>query len=415
MELVLKVVFVLCVAGFVVGQNEINNVHHGSMKRRSQSFKEYIRRLRQFSSDMYTQLSEEKPRQNLIFSPYSIESALMMTILGAKGNTWKQLRAGMRMGTDRQLRNNTRHFRSTMERLPDGYFFESANRVFYQNSSTISAKYLSLTEDVIGAFPQAVDFKAPDVARDTINRWVEKKTKNKIKDLISDGVLDELVRMVLVNAVYFKADWKTKFDAQMTKEKRFFSHDDEQVVDMMDVTSKFKYKEDEECNYKAVEMEYKGGSMSMVLVLPMHRTNQQQFQAFEECLQRNIETVTKQMVEWNVNISLPKFKLTQHFDLKEPLKRMSIVDLFIPGKANLTGIDPTGDLYVSDALHKVFIEVNEEGSEAAAATAMVSRGRSAFGDPVLQFVADHPFMFFIKHKVGGVIFMGRVMNPSANP
>lgn len=93
--------------------------------------------------------------------------------------------------------------------MPDGYFFESANRVFYQNSSTISAKYLSLTEDVIGAFPQAVDFKAPDVARDTINRWVEKKTKNKIKDLISDGVLDELVRMVLVNAVYFKADWKT--------------------------------------------------------------------------------------------------------------------------------------------------------------------------------------------------------------
>ena len=288
----------------------------------------------------------------------------------------------------------------------------TANRLFVQKSFDILEAFKEGTREFYDAELALVDYITnAENAREEINHWVEQKTNDKIKDLIPPGMLTSDTRLTLVNAIYFKGLWLEQFDKVETSSSSFFVSKNEEIkVNMMYQEADFKYFESQELACQVLEMPYIGRKMSMVIYLPkeINGLAELEEQMTYDSLQKSFSLLNAS--KKGVEVFLPKFKLTQQFDLNDMLSKMGAEEMFIPGKAKLSGITAE-PLFVSKVVHKAFVEVNEEGTEAAAATA-IGVNFMCMPLPKPVFKADHPFLFLIRHNdSGAVLFLGRLLKP----
>ncbi len=380
-----------------------------------------------FAVDLYKRLSRENEGENLFFSPYSITSALMMTAEGARGETAAEMGealrfpAALRRAGDEaaekpwDLAPLHRGFAELNDRfnapnLP--YELKVANALWGEQSHPFLQSYIDAVQKYYktgGLF--AVDFlHHAEQAGVRINRWVERQTNEKIKNLIPKGQLDSLTRLVLTNAIYFKAKWRDIFKEHSTRPADFFlSADRKTKVPMMFQKEKHRYAEDD--SLQALELAYEGEQLSMLVFLPRKVDG---LPRLEQTLSwRTIEAWRAKLRPREVRTYLPKFKLEMSFQLKRPLEALGMKRAF-GGGADLSGIDGQRFLAISAVIHKTFIDLDEAGTEAAAATAVVAAGAAPPrpGSPPPVFRADHPFLFAIcDNRSGCVLFLGRVTKP----
>jgi serpin B len=366
-----------------------------------------------FAFNLYNKLKgDSNSSKNLFFSPYSLSTALAMTYGGARGETQKQMATVLHFTLPNQ--NLYSAFGSLQKQLIQedksrGYQFLVANALWCQKGEPFLKEFLDLTQNYYGAGLKQLDFvKETEKSRQIINSWVEEKTKDKIKDIIPpDGVSINTV-LVLTNAIYFKGEWKTNFEKSETKNADFAISVNHKVkVSMMHLKEKFKFYEDEKL--QVLELPYKGNEISMLVFLPNDINN---LKEIENTLSvKNINVLLSKLQLIKIDVYFPKYKMTWGtFSLKNTLIDLGMTDAFDGEKADFSGINGKGDLWISDVFHKAFIEVNEEGTEAAAATSVVLIKQS--DELPTVFRADHPFIFIIKdNRSGSILFMGRVINP----
>ena len=350
---------------------------------------------------------------NLFFSPYSIYTALMMTYAGAAGMTAEQMKQALAVelpDSEIHAALNTLNLKLGQDSEFNGkpaFAFNVANQLWGQKGFVLSEQFLNTLSAYYNADLKAVDFADSENARALINLWVAAQTNDRIKDLIPAGVLNALTRLVLTNAVYFKAAWMNQFDPALTSQGAFSLPDGSSAeVPMMHAERTMRAYVDE--GLKAVELPYEGGTYSMVLLMPA----QGSLPEFEKSLDaERFEAILNELSGAAVTLSMPKFKLESAFGLSDAMKALGMVDAFEPGSADFSGMEATRSLYISDLLHKAYVDVNEEGTEAAAATAVVVGQTSMPAESyVIDF--DHPFLFFIRNiQTNTILFMGRLADP----
>ncbi|XP_051042031.1 antithrombin-III [Phodopus roborovskii] len=375
-----------------------------------------------FATTFYQHLADSKnDNDNIFLSPLSISTAFAMTKLGACNDTLKQLMEVFKFDTISEKTSDQIHFFFAKlncrlyRKANKSSNLVAANRLFGDKSLTFNETYQDISEVVYGAKLQPLDFKEnAESSRMTINNWVANKTEGRIKDVIPQGAINDLTALVLVNTIYFKGLWKSKFSPENTRKELFYKVDGQTCpVSMMYQEGKFKYKRVAE-GTQVLELPFKGDDITMVLILPKPEKSlaKVEQELTPELLQEWLDELTEMMLV----VHMPRFRSEDSFSLKEQLQDMGLVDLFNPDKAQLPGIVAEGrnDLYVSDAFHKAFLEVNEEGSEAAASTAVMIAGRSLNPNRV-TFKANRPFLVLIREvALNTIIFMGRVANPCMN-
>lgn len=368
-----------------------------------------------FATDLYARL-KEKTSGNLFFSPYSVSAALAMTYAGAAGETQKQMAEVLHFTvTESELHKAMARLRSSL--LADtkkGYQLRVANRLWGRKGYEFLPEFLQTTRRYYGAEMGIVDFaENTEAARQEINGWVEKQTEEKIKDLLGPGVLDPRTRLVLTNAIYFKGDWQKKFNKKTTKEAPFhLSADKEVMVPMMRQTEQFGYLA--VGDLQVLEMPYANGELSMVVLLPKEIGGLPQLE--KKVTQANLQEWTKGLRRQKVIVYVPRFKMTSQFGLKDTLQAMGMKLAFDDEKADFSRMSRKEGLYISAVIHKAFVDVNEEGTEAAVATGVVMKMKKGPARPRSEetpvFRADHPFVFLIRdNRTGSIVFMGRVVNP----
>lgn len=360
--------------------------------------------INQLGLDLYAKLADEH-QGNLFFSPYSISSALAMTYGGARGETAKEMSKALHFGGQGATHPAFSYLRKKFGDIQNKSHVQLAvaNSLWPEKSYTFKPDYLAMTQEFYGAEIEAVNFKfEPEMARLHINSWVENQTASLIKDLLPKGSVDAMTRLVLANAIYFKGDWAKQFDPQATAERLFTLTSGHEIpVPMMSKTSRFGYAEANE--FKALELPYKGDDLSMLVLLP-NQTNH--FPSLNNEILSSLEFKTNEVI-----VQLPKFKIETTFSLTETLAALGM-PLAFSDQADFSGMDEIQALNISSVIHKAFIDVDETGTEAAAATAVTIRAAS-LGKPSPQFIANRPFLFLIReNSTGTILFMGRVMNPA---
>jgi serpin B len=364
-----------------------------------------------FALDLYQELKGTKG--NLFFSPYSISTALAMTYGGARGNTAQEMAEVLHFPSDhRELHPDFARLEARLKAAQEKGEIQLnvANALWPQQGYPFLEEYLQMMQEYYQVVITPVDYKrAAEAARKKINQWVEEKPKNKIRDLVQPGILDTLTRLVLTNAIYFKGNWASRFDGNRTEEARFFLLFRKTAVrvPMMHQKNKFKYGEFD--TLQILELPYDGNALSMLVFLPKDINGLPQLE--KNLTAAALEQWTSGLREREVQVFLPKFKMTSQFRLGKTLSSMGMRDAFDLNKADFSGMDGRPNwLYIDEVIHKAFVNVNEEGTEAAAATAVVMKKRGPA--PTHVFRADHPFLFLIReNSTGSILFMGRVVNP----
>jgi len=373
--------------------------------------KEIVRASNDFAVRICRQLADEKG--NLFFSPSSIHTALSMTLTGAKGRTEQQMYKVLGFSDAAPHKGYAKLLKALAPGKDAGYELRVANALWGQKDYPWLKDFLAATKDNYGAGLREVDYaRATQAARKTINDWVEDQTNKKIKDLIPTGVLDSLTRLVLTNAIYFKGVWTTQFDKKATRSADFATLGGKKIkVPLMHRKGRCDYLADRKTGLQIASIPYKGDELSMVVLLPK---SPEDLAALTATLRADrlagwIAAMRKQ----EIDLYLPRFKMTRSFALKDVLVKMGIVDAFSLTDADFSGMNGRKDLYISAVIHKAFVDVNEEGTEAAAATAVVIRAKSKRITPV--FRADRPFLFLIRHNpTGAILFMGRLTEPGGD-
>jgi len=366
-----------------------------------------------FAADLYAKLIVEA-KGNLFFSPNSIETALAMTYAGARGKTAEQMATvlhlppkGEAIHQDLGAFTQGLNAEKTAEGKPRGYQLAVANALWGQKGERFLPAFLDLLKIHYGAGLSEVDFAGnTEGARQTINAWVEKETRDKIKELIKRGILGRDTVLVLTNAIYFKGDWAAKFKKEATKDAPFHLAADKTVdVPMMNRSGDYGYAEEE--GFKALKLPYAGDELAMIILLPKKVDG---LGTIEKSLTAdNLGRWCSKFQTQKVKVSMPKFKTTAEFELAKTLADMGMPYAF--HAADFSGMTGTKDLFISHVIHKAFADVNEEGTEAAAATAVIVP-RNGGSHEMQVFRADHPFLFLIRHEASGaILFMGRMANP----
>ena len=361
-----------------------------------------------FAFSLYEKINDEE--ENVFFSPYSISSALAMTYNGAEGVTQKEMMEVLKFSDNKEeLSSDFRRLNQDLSSLKQKDLkLHIANSLWCQENFNFKQEFLDLNTKYYDAGIQKVNFEENyKEVRNEINKWVEDNTNNKIEELIQKGMLDAMTRLVLVNAIYFKGMWEFPFKPENTKEDTFYVYSECMTkTDFMNREMSAKYFKDDLA--EVIELPYAGKSLSMMIVMPKKKYGMKELE--EKLDQELYNTYRKSVYTKKVKVSIPKFKINAGYELNDPLSGLGMESAF--GKnANFSGMTDKTDLYISNVVHKSFVEVNEEGTEAAAATGVVMRKTTAIMDSV-KFEADHPFIFFIKdNKTGSILFMGRVMNP----
>ncbi len=367
-----------------------------------------------FSINLFKQVVEEK--KNTFLSPYSVATALSMLSAGAKGETKKEILKALSYGVpeNEMHKANAWLMINLNNRGRFGNFdLNIVNRLWGQQNYPFSSTFLKLLKDNYLAELATVDFKgAPQAAREQINKWVEAQTKGKIKDLMSKDSISQLTRLVLVNAIYFKGEWLNKFEEKSTDQSDFHLDAKTTIKVPMMHSSEIKGDLMENDSLKLLSLPYKGEELAMVIIMPKKGKTLQTI--IEKQLNDDtLKTWLKQATTTeDIQVALPKFELNQKFKLKDILNKMGIKKVFMPDAADLSGInDGKEPLYLSYAIHKSFIVVNEEGTEAAAATGFGIRAGAA--PSFNSFIVDRPFLFMIyDHKTESILFMGKIYDPT---
>ena len=370
----------------------------------------------EFAFELYSKLRSSEG--NLFFSPYSISTALALAYSGARGETETEMATVLHLPTTTKDTIGQMRFHSTFGTIikdlnsrgeKGGYELSAANALWGQKGYGFLEEYLELIENNYGGKLNEVDFvRAAETTRKTINKWVEQKTNNKITNLIPQGVLDSMTRMVLTNAIYFKGNWARQFKKDMTEDAPFTLVDGEKVdAAMMNQTAEFGYLETD--SFQGLELPYVDDELSMIIMLPKEIDGLEEFE--KTLTVENLSNWLSKLHKREVVVSVPKFKMTSQFGLASVLKSMGMTDAF-SSNANFSGINGKRDLFISAVIHKAYVDVNEEGTEAAAATAVTMKLTSVMPSRIPVFRADHPFLFLIRdNHSGSILFIGRVMNP----
>ncbi|CAI9586544.1 unnamed protein product [Staurois parvus] len=368
-----------------------------------------------FAIDLFRKLNENNRKCNLFFSPLSISSALAMIHLGAKGTTAAQMSKVLQFEKAKDVHSSFQSLISEINKPGTDYLLRTANRLYGEKSFTFLDDFLGSTQKHYHADLQAVDFsgKAED-CRKEINTWVEQKTEGKIQDLLPSGSVDSLTRLVLVNAIYFKGNWANQFDKQHTSEMPFkLNKNETKPVQMMYKKAKFPMTYVGDLFTKVIELPYVNNELSMFILLPdeiQDKTTGLEKLEKELTYSKFLEWTNPEMMDiTEMELFVPKFKLEDSFDLKSVLSDMGMADAFDQCKADFSGMSGSKNLFLSEVVHKTFVEVNEEGTEAAAATAGIALMCLL---PEEEFNADHPFLFFIRHNITrNILFAGRYSSP----
>jgi len=362
-----------------------------------------------FALDFYSQIRDDE--DNLFFSPWSLSAALAMTYEGARGQTAEEMQEVFHFPEDESTRlASYASLISQINKQDKEYQLNTANALWAQEDYPFRESYMKLIQEYYSGKITNLDFKTKtEPSRLLINDWVENQTNDKIQDLIPQGAINPLTRLVLTNAIYFKGDWITQFNETNTQEEDFrVSPDNTVKAPMMRLTGselRFNYTETEKL--KVLELPYKGDELSMLILLP----KEDDIDSVEQSLTvEKLKQWHSNLIEQKVDIYLPKFKLETKYFLKETLMAMGMPTAFSSG-ADFSRMDGTMDLAISQVIHQAFVEVNEEGTEAAAATAVIMELTAIIQNPV--FRADHPFIFIIQDKqTGNILFMGKLANPN---
>ncbi|MFA6338614.1 MAG: serpin family protein [Candidatus Paceibacterota bacterium] len=366
----------------------------------------------QFALELYSQLKSDDG--NIFFSPYSISTALAMVYEGARGKTADEIQSVFHFPTDNNLRRSSFAAIHNQINKPDSkYQLSIANALWAQNDYKFLNDYLTVLLQYYDGKATNVDFKnSTEEARQLINNWVESKTNNKIKDLFPKGSLDSSTRLVLTNAIYFKGTWVKQFEKSQTKDEDFRVSSASTIkVPMMSSTdekSKFNYTEDD--NLQVLEMSYEGNKLSMIVLLPKNDS----LSSIENILTlEKINSWRNGLSKQRVNVFMPKFTFDTKYSMNETLKKMGMPTAFDDSNADLSGMDGTRSLVIKTVIHQAFVDVNEEGTEAAAATGVgVSETSVQIPQQPIIFRADHPFIFVIQdNDNGNILFLGRVIDP----
>lgn len=367
-----------------------------------------------FAFDLYHAL-REKSGGNLFYSPYSISIALAMTYAGARGETEKEMAQVL-------------HFTLPQERLHPafnsldltlasrgkaaegkGFRLHIVNALWGQRGYKFLPAFLDTLAQNYGAGMRVLDFALdPEAARKIINKWVSDHTEGRIQELIPPGTIDYLTRLVLTNAIYFKAAWAEPFKKELTKDDAFYLLDGSKViVPMMRQVTNLGYTEGE--GYQVVEMPYEGKELAMVVLLPAEG----QFESFEKSLSaERLQSILEKISYRQVSLTFPRFRMESAFRLAQILKAMGMQTAFTPDRADFSGMDGTRNIYIGEVLHKAFVSVDEEGTEAAAATAVIAKITALPISPV-EVTVNRPFIFLIRDlETGAILFVGRVLNPA---
>ena len=359
-----------------------------------------------FAWSMYDQLRGEQG--NLFFSPFSISAALGMTYAGAAGATADQMASTLHVADPSDFHAS---FGSLIRDLDGdkgrGYDLYIANQLFGQDGYPFESTFLDLTNQDYGAELELVDFQgATEPSRKRINEWVAEKTRDKIPELLPQGILDSSTRLVLANAVYFKADWAEQFDEEDTSNRPFTLRDGTQVQ-VPTMSHKGDYRAYYSANLQAVELDYLDDEVAMLIVMP---SGEGTFEEVEgTLLQDGFGPIVAGLHSSELFIQMPKFEFRDKTDLKPRLEALGIVDAFEPTMADFSGIAPT-DLYLTAVVHEAYVKVDEQGTEAAAATAV-----SASDSGPSSISVNRPFVFAIRDRLtGSILFLGRVDDPRAS-
>lgn len=362
-----------------------------------------------FAIDLFHKLRSKQG--NLFFSPYSISAALTMTYAGARGETATEMQNVLHLPKDvaeAHAGHGALLRRLTQAGADRPYQLSVANALWAQKGYPFLPDFLKLLEAHYSAGVIEVDYqRAPRPARAQINSWVEEQTRQRIKDLLPDGSVTTDTRLVLVNAIYFKGDWASQFKKESTSEADFFVSADRAVkANLMFQNETFGFMQDE--RLLALQLPYKGDELSMVVLLPRKRGD---LASLEESLSvERLEQVIGKLRKQEVMVWLPKFEMTDEVELSSVLSALGMRRAF-RGDADFSGMSTAEQLAISAVMHKAFVKVDEEGTEAAAATAVVMRATAMPVEPP-SFRADHPFLFLIRdNATGAILFMGRVAEP----
>ncbi|XP_068414604.1 serpin B9 [Eschrichtius robustus] len=357
-------------------------------------------------------LCQDDPSRNVFYSPVSISSALAMVFLGAKGDTAAQLAQVLSLNTEKDIHEDFRALLTELNKPGTQYLLRTANRLFGEKT----CEFLSIFKEACLWFyhtelEQLSFAKAAEPSRKQINAWVSKKTEGKIPELLPGNSVDAQTRLVLINTVYFKGRWNEQFNEAYTREMPFrVNRKEQRPVQMMFQEGTFRLAHIEEVQAQVLELPYAGEELSMVILLPddhVALSSVEKHLTFEKFL---AWTHPDCMKSTEVEVFLPRFKLEEAYDLGSVLQGLGVVDAFQQGRADFSAMSADSDLCLSRFAHKSLVEVNEEGTEAAAALAVTVVECCLESGP--RFCADRPFLFFIRHnKASSILFCGRLSSP----
>lgn len=397
-----QVILVLMIVGMMGSKVKSTEV--------SKHIKALARANNAFAVNLYQTLMKSHDGQNLFFSPMSISTALGMTHLGARGTSSEQISEVFcfNLLEESRLHESFKQLNSLLYGSAAKYTLKAANKLYGKMGEHFLQEFLDGMDNFYeSAFEGIADFASPE-ARTKINDWVAKQTEGKISDLIPPGVLNSLTRLVLVNAIYFKGKWAKPFDAEETQPGPFKLPQEAIKLHMMMKSGKVQMTDDKTRRCFVLELPYEDKDLSMLAILPWDDDGLQHLE--EQLSEEVLDFWDSDLEEESANILFPRFKLEDDFSLSSTLKSMGMGDPFDAAKANFAGITGDQSLHISEVLHKAFVEVNEEGSEAAAATVVTLSKRSLGKRYRLDF--DHPFLFLIRdRRTKAVLFMGRMVDP----
>lgn len=388
------------------------------------SSEQLAKKLNEFSFKLFESLSKSKD-DNFFISPLSISTALTMCFAGANANTADQLQAGLclsNLSKDEVFSMNRDFFASLQKILGTEVSLKTANKVFQHHRHPLLSKYLEDLKNHFASDAKALNFSDSASSAKDINDWVLAETEGKISDLVSPSDLDDLTRLVLVNAIYFKGNWSNKFDKALTYKEDFIMRDGSSVkVDMMKITNKkFRYKMNPAgLSACTCEFPYGDKSTAMTIILPHEGDDIAKLES-QITAEKLAEVFEYPPMPGPVPIHayIPKFKMEFGMELSDCLKSFGVTDAFDECKADFRLMtDDYKGLVISKVIHQSVVEVNEEGAEAAAATAVVMMKRCAiaFSPPPEEFKCNRPFLFVIHEtQNNGILFMGKFMKPTTN-
>ncbi|XP_053674893.1 leukocyte elastase inhibitor-like [Anopheles nili] len=366
---------------------------------------QFVQQSNKFAISLYQLVSAANPEGNVVISPFSIGACLSLAAMGAGGPTADEMFSALQFDSSKERQTVADNFRALTSRLMSDNTLTVANKIYVMKNYAVKGSFNAVASESFRSEAEEVDFGQNVAAAKTINGWVEQKTQNKIKDLISPDALDELSRIVLVNAVHFKGTWTYQFDASLTRPFPFWLNETEsRDVPMMNIKKHFAYNNFEEDGFSALELTYSGSDMTMLILLPNERTGLAALEAKLPNL--NLSELTTKMHKQEVEVFLPKFKIDFSRELNEDLKKLGMERMFSDAAEFPDLLEQNEPLKVSKVVHKAFIEVNEEGTEAAAATGMIMMMRCMPMHP--YFTVDHPFLYMLRHQ-HHVYFIGRMM------